>query len=412
MTTTPNMGLVLPDDGGSLNVWGGILNTIFSATKLDGHDHTTGKGVKVPSAALNVNAAVSWSSGGTSWPITDILALDFKPSDATLSGITSLAGALFVSDGAGGLSANELYWRTTTGSNVKVTAGTALNVAGFVGGIGGDYAAVGALVVFDDATDSYWFQQQVGSAVRQYARMRSADVDLYEFKANPAAGVPANRVRLASPAALAGSYALTFPGALPGGAAIVTIDSGGVITAATPTSQALTFGAATTFNVAATFSGNINANAEITHTSTYDICLPSSLFAAGSANAGPLTQITSGAPFGDGYFATRITSSGSSIVVCPVPGLRVGDRIVSVQVDVASVTGTQGAYTAALVTQRTGTSANTRGSQAGGSVSTSETQATATVGYTLVTGDNAHIEINSSDTNLYVTGARVRVTHP
>lgn len=406
MVTTPNMGLVLPDEGGSFNVWGLFLDTIFGATKIDGHDHSTGKGVKVPSAGLNINADLSWATHAA----TDLLAVDFALAPA--ASVAGFAGALFVSDGTGGLSANELYWRTTSGSNVKVTSGAALNVAAFTGGIGGDYSAAGALVIFDDATDAYWFQQQVGAAVRQYARMRSADVDLYEFKANPAAGVPTNRVRLASPTALAASYALTFPGTLPGAAALVTIDNAGLITAASPTSQALTFGAATTFNVAATFSANINANAEITHTSTYVMCIPSSLFTAGTANAGSLTQITSGAPFGDGYFATRISTSGGSIIVCPVPVLRVGDRIVSIAVDVASTTGAQGAYTIAAVTQRAGTSATSRGSQVGGSVSTAETTATATIGYTLVSGDNAHIEVSSSDTTLYVTGARVSVTHP
>lgn len=223
MVTTPNMGLVLPDEGGSLNVWGAILDTIFGATKIDGHDHSTGKGVKVPSSGLNINADLTWATHAA----TDLLAIDFTPSASTL--MTGFAGALFVSDGTGGLSANELYWRTTGGTNVKVTAGAALNVAAFTGGIGGDYAATGALVVFDDATDSYWFQQQIGAAVRQYARMRSADVDLYEYKAQPAAGVPTNRVRLASPVALAASYAMTMPAALPAGTQILTISTAGVV---------------------------------------------------------------------------------------------------------------------------------------------------------------------------------------
>lgn len=223
MVTTPNMGLVLPDENGSLDVWGAILDTIFGATKIDGHDHSTGKGVKVPSSGLNINADVSWASHAA----TDLLAIDFAPSPA--ASMTGFAGALFVADGTGGLTANELYWRTTSGSNVKVTAGAALNVAAFTGGIGGDYSAAGALVIFDDATDSYWFQQQVGSAVRQYARMRSADVDLYEFKANPAAGVPANRVRLASPTALAGSYALTLPAALPTQTRPLQVNSAGSV---------------------------------------------------------------------------------------------------------------------------------------------------------------------------------------
>ena len=217
------MAIVMPTDLGDANVWGPILDTALG-TVVDRHDHTTGKGVKISSAALKINADVSWSDSGLSWSITDLKAVDFTPSAVQ----TALAGALFVSDGTSSLTANELYWRTTSGVNVKLTAGSALNVAAFTGGIGGDYSAVGALVVFDDATDSYWFQQQVGTGVRQYARMRSADVDLYEFKAHPTAGVPTNRVRLASPAALAASYTLTMPTALPSVGGLFTVSSAGV----------------------------------------------------------------------------------------------------------------------------------------------------------------------------------------
>lgn len=201
-----NMGLTKPVDGDTNNVWGPMLNTDLDL--IGDHNHTAGQGTKIPSAALNINADVSWSSSGISWSITDVNAIDFKAVAAGV--VVGFAGALFVNSAD-----SELYWRTIGGTNVKVTAGAALNVAAFTGGIGGDYSAAGALVVFDDATDSYWFQQQVGAAVRQYARMRSADVDLYEYKANPAAGVPVNRVRLASPTALASSYALTLPAALP-----------------------------------------------------------------------------------------------------------------------------------------------------------------------------------------------------
>jgi hypothetical protein len=203
---TPNMGLVLPTDHGSNDVWDTIFDTSYQL--IDAHDHTTGKGVKIPVAAVNFNADVSWSSGGTSHAITDLVAIDFFA--VATSAVTALSGALFLNSAD-----SNLYWRTTSGSNVQLTAGAALNVAAFTGGIGGDYAGVGALELFDDATDSYWFQQQVGGGVRQYARMRNADVDLYEYKANPTAGVPTNRVRLASPASLAASYVLTMPAALP-----------------------------------------------------------------------------------------------------------------------------------------------------------------------------------------------------
>lgn len=225
MTTTPLMSLVLPTEGGSADVWAPILATVFGL--IDGHDHTPGKGGKVPSAGLNINADVSWSSGGTSRAITDLRAIDFSAQPA--AGMTALAGALFLSDGTGGLAANELYYRTTGGTNVRVTSGSALNVAGFTGGIGGDYSTAGALVDFDDATDSYRFRQQVGSSVRQFARMQSADVDLFEYKAHPAAGVPANRVRLASPAALAASYTLTLPAALPSIIRLLSVSPTGAV---------------------------------------------------------------------------------------------------------------------------------------------------------------------------------------
>jgi hypothetical protein len=241
------MAIVMPTDLGDINVWGPILDQALGVV-VDRHDHTTGKGVKIPSAALNINADVSWSAGGVSRAITDLKAVDFAPSAVQ----TALAGALFVSDGTSGLTINELYWRTTSGVNVKLTAGSALNVAAFTGGIGGDYSAVGALVLFDDATDSYWFQQQVGASVRQYARMRSADVDLYEYKANPAAGVPTNRVRLASPTGLAASYALTMPPALPAVAGLLAVSSAGVMSTV-PTLPASTSRAAVRVTAAGVF---------------------------------------------------------------------------------------------------------------------------------------------------------------
>lgn len=218
-TPSSNMGIIWPTDHNDADAWDVIMDTAIRTT-IDAHDHSAGKGVLVPTGGLKIDADISWSFNGLSRAITDLRAIDFSPQAA--SGMTALAGALFLNSAD-----NELYYRTTGGSNVKVTAGTALNVAGFTGGIGGDYAATGALVIFDDATDSYWFQQQIGAAVRQYARMRSADVDLYEFKANPTAGVPTNRVRLASPTALAASYTLTMPGSIPAAGGPLSVDAAG-----------------------------------------------------------------------------------------------------------------------------------------------------------------------------------------
>ncbi len=211
-----NMGIILPTDHGDDDVWDVILDEALGIV-VDRHDHTTGKGVKIPSAALNINADVPWSSGGTPRAITDLKAIDFFPT-ATAS-VSALAGALFLNSAD-----NELYWRTITGTNVQLTSGAALNVAAFAGGIGGDYVVSGALVSFDDALDTYLFQQQ--GAPRPWARMRSGDVDIYETAASIV-----NRVRLQSPAALAASYALTFPAALPGSTQLLQLSSTGAIIA-------------------------------------------------------------------------------------------------------------------------------------------------------------------------------------
>src|SRR5712664_2456282 len=103
---TANMLLVLPTDKGDSNVWDSILDTAFGL--IDAHDHTAGKGVRVPTAALKIDADKSWSDAGVFRAIKDLLAIDFQPSAA--SSMTGFAGALFCNSAD-----NELYWRTTGG---------------------------------------------------------------------------------------------------------------------------------------------------------------------------------------------------------------------------------------------------------------------------------------------------------
>jgi hypothetical protein len=216
------MGLTEPTVGGDADVWGGELNSDLDL--IDQHDHTAGKGVKVPSAGLNINADVSWSSGGTNYAIKDLKALDMAPvASATVS---TLADAFFVN-----ISDNELYWRNHSGTNVKVTSGSSLNVSGFVGGIGGDYSSVSALLSYDDSTRRYLFQQELAAGLRAWAGIASADLDIYEKAVSIT-----NKVTLKSPGALAASYTLTFPAALPASTYIATISNAGLI--GTPTNIA------------------------------------------------------------------------------------------------------------------------------------------------------------------------------
>lgn len=212
---TPNMALVQPDEGGSSDVWDVILTTLFGV--VDAHNHTAGKGLPVPSAGLRINADVAWAYSGTSYSITALKAVDFTP--VTAASVAALAGAFFVSSAD-----NELYFRSIAGTNIKLTNAGTINIS-LVGGIGGDYSSIGALFSYDDATDSYWAQQEISGGVRKWARLRAGDIDIYETAASIT-----NRIRLRSPAALAASYELVFPAAVPGAAAAVQVSTAGVLT--------------------------------------------------------------------------------------------------------------------------------------------------------------------------------------
>lgn len=263
---TANMNLTLPTNHGSADTWDVILATVFGL--IDAHDHTTGKGVQVPSAGLKINGDVAWSYGGTPYAVTSLLATAYTPSATTA--VTGYTSAMFVNSANG-----ELYWRTAAGSNVQLTSGTALNVASFAGGIGGDYASVGALATFDDATDSYWLMQQ--GSPRPWAGLRVGNLDIYQQAASIT-----NRVRISSPSALAASYAMTLPTALPASTLALQLSATGQISASNTFSTSPKFTTAETLHISAcdaqTASGGptfaTNGNGWTLGTSTQRIVYP------------------------------------------------------------------------------------------------------------------------------------------
>jgi hypothetical protein len=228
MPTLPNMGLITPTGHGSEDVWDTILESLF--TLVDEHDHSSGKGVKVPSSGLNINADVAWNSGGTYYAITGIKALDFQPSlDSAMS---AFACALYVDSDD-----NELYWRTAGGVNVRVTDTNSLNVGSFTGGIGGDYATTTALLDYDDATDTYRLRQELSGGVRQYAKIGVADIVLREYDPAGDLTVPVETITIKSPDALAAAYTMTLPAAVPASTSLMQMSStGAVLVSNTPPS--------------------------------------------------------------------------------------------------------------------------------------------------------------------------------
>ncbi len=248
--TLPNMGLTLPTQGiAGAGVWDDALDA--NATLTDAHDHSPGKGAPVKTNGISINADLTFAS---LYAPINLHRITF----ASIVALSSSNKSLFVN-----AVDSELYWRSNAGTNVKLTSGSALNVAAFVGGIGGDYAATGALVDYDDATDTYRFRQELASAVRQFAKVRLADIQLVEYDPSGDATVPANAVTIKSPDALAGSYTVTLPAAAPGSTLLVQMDSAGTLSASNTVANAVTLSATLTA-AAVTASGLVTANAGVT----------------------------------------------------------------------------------------------------------------------------------------------------
>lgn len=296
MTTLPNMSLVLPTRGApGSGLWADALDAALAL--LDAHDHTSGKGARVPTAGINVNADLTF--GGLYAP-TNLHRLSF----ASVAALAANNKSLFVSSAD-----NELYWRSNAGTNVKMTLNGALNVAAFTGGIGGDYAAAGASLAFDDSNKRYTFKD--GAAA--WARLAAGDLRLFETGTTESLFVG-----LAAPAALAGSYTITMPLAVPGSTSLVSMDSSGVLTAVNPVAQAVTFTSLITANTGVT----AGANQHVTVSGTGEYKHGDRILNIHGGSVAPSANVLVDS-------SGNATSTGSAIMQFPIP-LHKGDRIKSV----------------------------------------------------------------------------------
>jgi len=117
MPNTSNMNLTLP----TVSVTAGPtfatqINTAI--TSIDAHDHTTGKGVQVPSAGINIDANLSF--GG--YTATGLKATAFT---AQAAAITDTYRLWAKADG-------NLYYTNGSGTPVQITSSGTLNTSGLV----------------------------------------------------------------------------------------------------------------------------------------------------------------------------------------------------------------------------------------------------------------------------------------
>lgn len=236
MTTLPNMGLELPTRGpAGSGTWDDTLDA--NATKVDAHDHTVGAGARIRVAALDIDSDVSF---GSVWAPVNLHHITLA--SILISPTPPPTKSIYVNS-----TDNELYFRNNSGNSIKITAGNTLNVAAFVGGIGGDYTAVAASVAFDDSQKRYTFKD--GSA--NWARGVFGGVRLIEQGTAETV-----YVGLIAPSALAASYTLTMPAALPGAQLLLQLDTAGNILTSNTVPGAVSVGGDLTVGGAATIGAN------------------------------------------------------------------------------------------------------------------------------------------------------------
>ena len=153
--TSPNMTLVLPVVQGEVGpAWAQELNTAIG-TGIDSHDHTTGKGVKVPTAGLNINADLTFNSYKATGLAGSQYTAVAQPSSGTFT------RGLYVTSA-------DLYYQDGSGNNIRLTQSGAIipNGTGAANGFYGEYASVVAHAAYYSTTGSYQLYKNSGESVR------------------------------------------------------------------------------------------------------------------------------------------------------------------------------------------------------------------------------------------------------
>ena len=111
---TANMTLVLPVVGVTVGpTYATLNNTAFET--IDTHDHTTGNGVQVPTAGININANLEFNSNAA-------VELTFAAFESTTTPGTNRS---LWTDATG-----DIYYKNSSGTDVQITNGSAIAAVG------------------------------------------------------------------------------------------------------------------------------------------------------------------------------------------------------------------------------------------------------------------------------------------
>lgn len=200
-TTTPNMGLIVPGVGTEVGPnWANEINGDLSS--IDQHNHTTGQGVPIPVSGLNINSDFPMNGYNLVNPRT----VRFEQLLTAPAASVPDVGVIY----AAKVSSNyELFYNDTSGNQVQITTGGAVNAtsSGITGPGGASASFSGGILVVDGSTNTPG-NIKAGSIL---------------FGNNI---VGSNFATVSPPAALGANYNLTLPPTnATGQTAIMTIDT-------------------------------------------------------------------------------------------------------------------------------------------------------------------------------------------
>lgn len=207
MSTTPNMDLILPTVSETPGpTYATEVNTAFET--VDEHDHTTAKGVQVPTNGININNNLAFNN----YHQTSVKSVRFYNQSSAL-GTASDIGCIYEAGG-------NLFYNDLTGTQIQLTAGGALNAAS-IGGIGGDYSTSTASVYYQSSDSTFYFTSNTNIP----ATVNVGSVLVREPSAST------NAITIKSPTSLSASYNFTLPTALPASTRVLSITNAGVVAA-------------------------------------------------------------------------------------------------------------------------------------------------------------------------------------
>jgi microcystin-dependent protein len=237
-TTTPNMNLVLPSVGNQPGPdWAENLNT--SLELVDSHDHSPGKGTPINPDGMNINATLSFNNN---------LAIDIAALTLESQGSTPGVKSIYISS-------NDLYFVDGLGNNIRITQS---------GGVAGTPGSISNLV--PPASASYVGAQS--AFVWQSNTNIAAVMDCGNIKMRNLSPNSTYALNLNPPASLASNYDITLP-TLPSATAVMTMDTSGNISTATPAAFLMPTGVVMPFAGSSAPSGYLLCDGSAISRSTY-----------------------------------------------------------------------------------------------------------------------------------------------